>query len=82
LCLSIRRAIKQIALIIGHIILPTMYKILSEILVSRLTTYAMEIIGDHQCGFQNNRSTTDQIFCICQLLEKNVNRTRQCISSF
>jgi hypothetical protein len=28
-----------------------------------------EIIGDHQCGFQRNRSTTDQIFCI-QILEK------------
>jgi hypothetical protein len=29
-----------------------------------------EIIGDHQCGFRRNRSTTDQIFCIRQLLEK------------
>jgi hypothetical protein len=24
---------------------------------------------DHQCGFRRNRSTTDQIFCICQILE-------------
>ena len=31
--------------------LPTMYKILSNILLSRLTPYAKEIIGDHQCGF-------------------------------
>ena len=30
---------------------PTMYKILSNILLSRLTPYAEEIIGDHQCGF-------------------------------
>jgi hypothetical protein len=29
-----------------------------------------EIIGDHQCGFQRNRLTSDQIFCICQILEK------------
>jgi hypothetical protein len=29
-----------------------------------------EIIGDHQCGFRRNRSTTDQIFCIRQILEK------------
>ena len=29
---------------------PTMYKILSNILLSRLTPYA-EIIGEHQCGF-------------------------------
>jgi hypothetical protein len=29
-----------------------------------------EIIGYHQCGFRCNRSTTDQIFCIRQILEK------------
>jgi hypothetical protein len=29
-----------------------------------------EIIGDHQCGCQRNRSTIDHIFCICQILEK------------
>ena len=32
--------------------------------------FAEEIIGDHQCGFRNNRSTTDHIFCIRQILEK------------
>ena len=46
------------------------YKILSNILLSRLVPYAEEIIGDHQCGFQRNRSTTDHIFCICQILQK------------
>ena len=35
-----------------------------------LTSYAPEIIGDHQRGFQHNRSTTDHIFSICQILEK------------
>jgi hypothetical protein len=35
-----------------------------------LTPYADEIIGDHQCGFQHNRSMTDQIFYIWQILEK------------
>jgi sorting nexin-29 len=35
-----------------------------------LTPYADEIIGDHQCGLRRNRSTTDQIFCIRQILEK------------
>jgi sorting nexin-29 len=29
-----------------------------------------EIIGDHQCGFLRNRSTTDQIFYIRQILEE------------
>jgi hypothetical protein len=38
--------------------------------MSRLTPYVDEIIGDHQCGFRRNRSTTDQIFYIRQILEK------------
>jgi hypothetical protein len=43
---------------------------LPNILLSRLVPYIDEIIGDHQCGFRRNRSTTDQIFCIRQILEK------------
>jgi len=54
----------------GISILPTMYEILSNILLSRLTPYAEEIIGDHQCWFRHSRSTTDHIFCIHQILEK------------
>jgi len=50
--------------------LPTTYKILSNILLSRLIPYAKEIVGDHQCGFRRNRSTIDHIFCILQILEK------------
>jgi hypothetical protein len=50
--------------------LPTTYKILSNILLSRLITCAEEIIEDHQCGFRHNKSTTDHIFCIRQILEK------------
>jgi hypothetical protein len=54
----------------GVSFLPTMYKILSNILLSRLIPYAEEIIGDCQCGFRSTRSTTDQIFCIRQIVEK------------
>jgi hypothetical protein len=54
----------------GISLLSTSYKILSNILLSRLIPYADEIIGDHQCGFRHNRSTTDQIFYIRQILEK------------
>ena len=50
--------------------MPTTYKILSNILFSRLITYAKEINGDHQCGFRRNRSTFEHIFCIRQILEK------------
>ena len=54
----------------GISLLPTMYTILSNTQLSRLIPYAEEIIGDHQCGFRRNRSTTDHIFCIRQILEK------------
>jgi len=54
----------------GISLLPTMYKILSNILLSRLTPYAEETIGDHQCGFRCSRSTTDHVFCIHLILEK------------
>ena len=54
--------------------MPTTYKILSNILLSRLIPYAEEIIGDHQCGFRRNRSTTNHILCIRQILEKKWER--------
>jgi hypothetical protein len=54
----------------GISILTTTYKLLSNILLSRLIPYAEEIIVNHQCGFGRNRSTTDYIFCILQIHEK------------
>jgi hypothetical protein len=48
----------------------TSYKILLNILLSRLSLCIDEIIGDHQCGSRRNGSTNDQIFCIRQILEK------------
>jgi hypothetical protein len=51
-------------------LLATSHKILSNILLARLTPYADEIIGDHQCGSGHSRSKTDQIFYIQQILEK------------
>jgi hypothetical protein len=54
----------------GISVLSTTYKILSNILQSRVTPYAVEIIEDHQCGFQRNRSITDHILCIIYILEK------------
>jgi hypothetical protein len=53
----------------GISLLSTSYNILSDILLSKLSPYIDEIIGNHQCGFQRKRSTTDQIFCIHQILE-------------
>jgi hypothetical protein len=54
----------------GISLLSTAYKILSNLLLSGLGPYIDEIIGDHQCGFRHNRSTTDQIFCLHQILDK------------
>jgi len=54
----------------GISLLPNTYKMLSNILLSRLIPYAKEIIGDHHCGFRRNRSTIDHIFCIRQMLEE------------
>jgi hypothetical protein len=54
----------------GITLLSTAYKLLSNILLVRLTPYVNEIIGDHQRGFHRNRSTPDQIFYIRQILEK------------
>ena len=64
----------------GTSLLPTTYKILSDILLSNLTQYAKEIIGDHQCGFRRNRSNTRHTLCIRHILEKNGNTTKQCVS--
>jgi hypothetical protein len=49
----------------------TSYQTLSSILLSRLSTYIEEIIGDNHCGFRRDRSITDKIFFIRQILEKN-----------
>ena len=54
----------------GLSLLRTTYKILPNILLSRLTPYAEEIVGDHQCEFRRNRSTNGHILCIRQILEK------------
>jgi hypothetical protein len=51
------------------ILLSTSYKILSNIHLSRLILYVDEIVGDHQCGFRCNRSMTDQILYIHQILD-------------
>jgi hypothetical protein len=54
----------------GISLLSTAYKILSNLLLARLTPYVTEIIGDHQCGFRRNGFTADQIFYIRQILEE------------
>jgi hypothetical protein len=54
----------------GILLLSTSYKILWNILLSRLSLYIDTIIAAHQCGFRRNRSTADQIFCIRRILKR------------
>jgi hypothetical protein len=46
----------------GVSLLSTTYKILSNILLSKLTPYVEEIIGDHHCGLRSSSSATEHIF--------------------
>jgi hypothetical protein len=57
-----KKVIKHCNIYRGITLLSTLYKILSNIFLSRLVPYIDEIIGDHRCGFRRNRSTTDHIF--------------------
>jgi hypothetical protein len=61
---------KQNLVIIVTSLLSTLYKILSNILLSRLSQHIDKIIGDHQCEFRCNRSITDQALCIRRILDK------------
>jgi len=66
-----RRVIKQTVVIIqAYHFCQTTHNILSNILLSRLTPYAEEITGDHECGFRRDSSTTDHILCTRQIFEK------------
>ena len=55
----------------GISLLPNRYKILSNILLSKSTPFVVEITGDHERGFRLSKSTTDHIFCIRKIREKN-----------
>ncbi|MGR0295567.1 reverse transcriptase domain-containing protein, partial [Klebsiella pneumoniae] len=37
---------------------------------NQIQTYSEAVLGDYQCGFRRNRSTTDQIFILRQAMEK------------
>jgi hypothetical protein len=42
----------------GISLLSNSHKFLFNILLSRLSPYVDEVVGNHQCGFRRNRSTT------------------------
>ena len=54
----------------GICLLNTAYKVFARLLYTRLEPYAEDCTGDYQAGFRADRSTSDQIFAIRQILEK------------
>jgi len=65
----------------GISLLPTTYKVLSNILLSRLIPYANEIIGDHQCGFDATSRLLIIYSAFAKYLRKNGNTKKKFISS-
>jgi hypothetical protein len=55
----------------GISLLPTAYKVLSLILANRLKPLMEEFLHPYQAGFRKGRSTSDQIFCIRQIIAKS-----------
>lgn len=53
-------------------LLNTAYEIFANILYQRLLPLAEENIGGYQCSFRNDRSTTDQLFCLRHVLENYI----------
>ena len=65
----------------GISLLPTTFKILSNILLSRLIPYAEEIIGDHHVDSDAIGQLLIIYSVFVKYLRKNGNKTKQCISS-
>jgi len=57
----------------GILLLPCTYEIVCSFVLSCSTRYLEEIIGNHERGFRRDRcTTTDQIFCIRQIIEHGI----------
>ena len=55
----------------GIALLPSAYKVLSKILSLRLEPFAEAFLSEYQAGFRRERSTSDQLFSIRQIVQKS-----------
>jgi hypothetical protein len=55
----------------GISLLPSAYKIFSNILADRLQPLVEDFLHPYQAGFRRGMSTTDQIFCVRQVIQKS-----------
>jgi len=54
----------------GIALLNTAYKVFAKVLFDRLSPRAETVIGEYQCGFRRDRSTTDQLFNLRLILQR------------
>jgi len=65
----------------GISLLSTMYKTLSNILLSMLTPYAEEITGDRHGDFDTTSQLLIVYYAFVKYLRKDGNTMKQCVSS-
>ena len=56
----------------GISLLDVMDKLLARVLNDRLQLVVNESVSDSQCGFRAGRGCVDIIFCVCQIVEKDI----------
>jgi len=55
----------------GIVLLETAYEVLSIAILRRIENYANDIVGKYQSGFTRERSTSDHVFTIRQIMENH-----------
>ena len=62
----------------GITLLPTAYKLFTNIIKNRLNEHVEEEMVEEQCGFRKGRCCTDDIFTVQQIIEKRKNTIYRC----